>query len=305
MLELKNISKVYKQKGVSVTALNNINIKFADTGLVFLLGKSGSGKSSLLNIIGNLDKQTSGEILLDGNNVSKFKGRTLDSYLNSYIGFIFQDYNLIDEYNVYKNIDIALSLQRKKKNKENINKILEIVGLTGLGNRKTNELSGGQKRRAAIAGVLAMKPKVLVLDEPTAAMDTSTRQHFWKIIQNLKEKGVTIFYSSHYIEEVEHTAERILVLHRGKLLRDTTPFAMREAEHEKQLTLSKIFLPIVEKLSDINNIEVKNDTVTFMTKEIDSVWQKLQKQGCQITDIEIQNKSLLNTLFEQTEEMEK
>ncbi|EQC70251.1 ABC transporter [Streptococcus sp. HSISB1] len=169
----------------------------------------------------------------------------------------------------------------------------------------TEKLSGGQKRLLQFVLCLISQPKILFLDEPTAAMDTSTRQHFWKIIQSLKEKGVTIFYSSHYIEEVEHTAERILVLHRGKLLRDTTPFAMREAEHEKQLTLSKIFLPIVEKLSDINNIEVKNDTVTFMTKEIDSVWQKLQEQGCQITDIEIQNKSLLNTLFEQTEEMEK
>ena len=136
-------------------------------------------------------------------------------------------------------------------------------------------------------------------------MDTSTRQHFWQIIQSLKAKGVTIFYSSHYIEEVEHTAERILVLHHGKLLRDTTPFAMREAEHEKQLTLPKNFLSIVEKLPHIDNIELKNDTVTFMTKEIDSVWQKLQEQGCEIADIEIQNKTLLNTLFDQTQEDEK
>ena len=104
---------------------------------------------------------------------------------------------------------------------------------------------------------------------------------------------------------MKNTAERILVLHQGRLISDTTPFAMREAEHEKQLTLPKTFLPIVEKLSYINNIELKNDTVTFMTKEIDNVWQDLQEQGCQISDIEIQNKSLLNTLFEQIEEIEK
>ena len=169
----------------------------------------------------------------------------------------------------------------------------------------TEKLSGGQKRLLAFALCLISQPKILFLDEPTAAMDTSTRQHFWQIIQSLKAKGVTIFYSSHYIEEVEHTAERILVLHHGKLLRDTTPFAMREAEHEKQLTLPKTFLPIVEKLPHIDNIELKNDTVTFMTKEIDSVWQKLQEQGCQIADIEIQNKTLLNTLFDQTQEDEK
>ena len=121
-----------------------------------------------------------------------------------------------------------------------------------------------------------------------------------------ESKGVTIFYSSHYIEEVEHTAERILVLHHGKLLRDTTPFAMREAEHEKQLTLpKKLFADSGKNYQHIDNIELKNDTVTFMTKEIDSVWQKLQEQGCQIADIEIQNKTLLNTLFDQTQEDEK
>ena len=163
----------------------------------------------------------------------------------------------------------------------------------------------GLLRRLNIACGIAHKPKLIFLDEPTAGMDTSTRQHFWRIIQSLKDKGVTIIYSSHYIEELEHTAERILVLHQGRLISDTTPFAMREAEHEKQLTLPKTFLPIVEKLSYINNVELKNDTVTFMTKEIDNVWQDLQEQGCQISDIEIQNKSLLNTLFEQIEEIEK
>ena len=100
-------------------------------------------------------------------------------------------------------------------------------------------------------------------------------------------------------------AERILVLHHGKLLRDTTPFAMREAEHEKQVTLPKTFLSFVNGLANGYRIKVKNDSVTFMTKEIDSVWQKLQKHGCQISDIEIQNKTLLNTLFDQTQENEK
>lgn len=169
----------------------------------------------------------------------------------------------------------------------------------------TEKLSGGQRRLLAFTLCLIAQPKILFLDEPTAGMDTSTRQHFWRIIQSLKDKGVTIIYSSHYIEELEHTAERILVLHQDRLISDTTPFAMREAEHEKQLTLPKTFLPIVEKLSYINNIELKNDTVTFMTKEIDNVWQDLQEQGCQISDIEIQNNSLLNTLFEQIEEIEK
>lgn len=170
----------------------------------------------------------------------------------------------------------------------------------------TEKLSGGQRRLLAFTLCLIAQPKILFLDEPTAGMDTSTRQHFWRIIQSLKDKGVTIIYSSHYIEELEHTAERILVLHQGRLISDTTPFAMREAEHEKQLDLTKnIFSQLWKNYTYINNIELKNDTVTFMTKEIDNVWQDLQEQGCQISDIEIQNKSLLNTLFEQIEEIEK
>lgn len=222
MLELKNISKVYKQKGASVNALNNINIKFADTGLVFLLGKSGSGKSSLLNIIGNLDKQTSGEILLDGNNVSKFKGRKLDSYLNSYIGFIFQDYNLIDEYNVYKNIDIALSLQRKKKNKENINKILEIVGLTGLGNRKTNELSGGQKQRVAIARALSKDSKIILADEPTGNLDTETSHQIMSLLKQISKEKLVIVVT-HDIDLARNFADRIIQIQDGVIYNDTAP----------------------------------------------------------------------------------
>ena len=146
---------------------------------------------------------------------------------------------------------------------------------------------------------------MLFLDEPTAGMDTSTRQRFWQIVQSLKAKGITIIYSSHYIEEVEHTAERILVLHQGKLLRDTTPFAMRTSEQEKQVTLSKDFLEAVEGLDGIYDLEVKNDMVSFMTKSIDTIWQELQEQGCRISDIEVQNKTLLNTLFDNTREEDK
>ncbi|GEB09843.1 multidrug ABC transporter ATP-binding protein [Streptococcus equinus] len=292
MITVENVSKTIKGK----TILSNISFEIATGDCLALIGPNGAGKTTLMScLLGDL-KISKGSILL--NNLSP-----RNRHLKEMIAVLPQENVLPQKLKVCELIDFFKSVAATPLSDREINQMLLFSDEQK--EQLTEKLSGGQKRLLQFILCLISQPKILFLDEPTAAMDTSTRQHFWKIIQSLKEKGVTIFYSSHYIEEVEHTAERILVLHRGKLLRDTTPFAMREAEHEKQLTLSKIFLPIVEKLSDINNIEVKNDTVTFMTKEIDSVWQKLQEQGCQITDIEIQNKSLLNTLFEQTEEMEK
>ncbi|QMS96851.1 ABC transporter ATP-binding protein [Streptococcus equinus] len=292
MITVENVSKTIKGK----TILSNISFEIATGDCLALIGPNGAGKTTLMScLLGDL-KISKGSILL--NNLSP-----RNRHLKEMIAVLPQENVLPQKLKVCELIDFFKSVAATPLSDREINQMLLFSDEQK--EQLTEKLSGGQKRLLQFILCLISQPKILFLDEPTAAMDTSTRQHFWKIIQNLKEKGVTIFYSSHYIEEVEHTAERILVLHRGKLLRDSTPFAMREAEHEKQLTLSKRFLPIVEKLSDINNIEVKNDTVTFMTKEIDSVWQKLQEQGCQITDIEIQNKSLLNTLFEQTEEMEK
>ena len=133
-------------------------------------------------------------------------------------------------------------------------------------------------------------------------MDTSTRQRFWEIVNDLKRAGTTILYSSHYIEEVEHTADRILVLHQGKLIRDTTPYAMRHEEKEKQVTLPSSFVGIVHGLPDIYEITEKRDVISFMTKDIEKVWQSLEEAGCGISDIEIQNKTLLDSLFDSTRE---
>jgi ABC-2 type transport system ATP-binding protein len=171
-------------------------------------------------------------------------------------------------------------------------------------NQLAGKLSGGQKRLLAFVICLIGKPKLLFLDEPTAGMDTSTRQRFWEIVHDLKEKGVTIFYTSHYIEEVEHTAERILVLHQGRLLRDTTPFAMRSEEQEKEVTLPIAFAVVVEDLDAIDNISYKQDTVSFKTRAIEQVWANLQEAGCRISDLEVQNKTLLNSLFDKTREKE-
>lgn len=292
MITVENISKTIKGKAI----LQDISFEVADGDCVALIGPNGAGKTTLMScLLGDL-KISKGKIVING--LAPNSQRLKDS-----VAVLPQENRLPEKLRVSELIAFFKAISKTPLTDKEIDYILQFSKEQK--NQLTEKLSGGQKRLLAFTLCLISQPKILFLDEPTAAMDTSTRQHFWKIIQSLKEKGVTIFYSSHYIEEVEHTAERILVLHHGKLLRDTTPFAMREAEHEKQVTLPKTFLSFVNGLANGHRIKVKNDSVTFMTKEIDSVWQKLQKQGCQISDIEIQNKTLLNTLFDQTQENEK
>ena len=155
MLEAVNLSKIYKpKKGVPVKALDNINLKLPETGMVFLHGKSGSGKSTMLNVLGGLDKYNEGEIIIKGVSSKKFSQADFDSYRNTYVGFIFQEYNLLEDFTVGANIGLALELQGLKATDEKINSILEQVDMAGYGNRRPNELSGGQMQRVAIARAL-------------------------------------------------------------------------------------------------------------------------------------------------------
>ena len=160
-----------------------------------------------------------------------------------------------------------------------------------------SKLSGGQKRLLSFIITLIGRPKLIFLDEPTAGMDTSTRIRFWEIVNNLKNKGLTIIYSSHYIEEVEHTADRILVLNKGKLVRDTTPHAMRAEEIEKYFTLPIKYLDLLKDSDIINNLEIKTDNINFLTKKPDEIWYMLQQAGCTFKEIEIQNRTLLDSIF--------
>jgi ABC-type lipoprotein export system ATPase subunit len=140
MLKVKNLSRAYKVKsGSDVYALNNVSLEFPKTGMVFILGKSGSGKSTLLNVLGGLDKYTAGELFVKGKSTSDFKQADFDSYRNTMVGFIFQEYNVLQEFNVAQNIGLSLELQGHKATNERINEILAMVGLTGYASRKPNE----------------------------------------------------------------------------------------------------------------------------------------------------------------------
>ncbi len=220
MLEARNLCKIYKPKrGVAVKALDNVSLKFPDKGMVFLLGKSGSGKSTLLNLLGGLDKYNSGDIIIKGVSSKDFKQKHFDSYRNTYVGFIFQEYNILEEFSVGANIGLALELQGKKATDVEINRILKEVDLEGYGNRKPNELSGGQKQRVAIARALVKNPEIIMADEPTGALDSKTGRQVFDTLKKLSKDKLVIIVS-HDREFSENYADRIIELADGKVISD-------------------------------------------------------------------------------------
>lgn len=222
MLEIKNLTKIYKPKKADpVTALSNINLTFNSTGLVFLLGKSGSGKSTLLNVLGGLDKFDSGEIIIDGRSSKTFKEKDFDSYRNTYLGFIFQEYNILPDFTVEKNIEFALELQGKKSDKKSVEDLLEQVDLKGYGKRKPNQLSGGQKQRIAIARALIKNPRIIMADEPTWALDSNTGKQVLDTLKKLSKEKLVIVVS-HDREFAEVYGDRIIELKDGSVISDTT-----------------------------------------------------------------------------------
>lgn len=188
MLKIKNISKVYESsRNEKVQALNNINLDLNNNGFVSILGKSGSGKSTLLNLIGTLDNSDSGEIIVNNKSITKYTNSEKDYYRNTYLGFIFQDYNLLDNLTVKQNLAIGLELQGEESRliEQKISKILKDVGLENYEKRYPNELSGGQKQRVAIARALVKKNKIILCDEPTGNLDSSTSKEILTLLKEI------------------------------------------------------------------------------------------------------------------------
>lgn len=237
MLETKDLVKIYKpKKGVPVKALDGVSLKFPDKGMVFLLGKSGSGKSTLLNVLGGLDSYNGGEIIIKGVSSKNFKQQHFDSYRNTYVGFIFQEYNVLDEFSVGANIALAIELQNRKASDEEINDILKQVDLEGFGSRKPNELSGGQKQRVAIARALVKKPQIIMADEPTGALDSNTGRQVFDTLKKLSETKLVIVVS-HDREFAEQYADRIIELSDGKVISDVELDSAHTVETEAPAAL--------------------------------------------------------------------
>ncbi|HEM5074060.1 TPA: ABC transporter ATP-binding protein [Streptococcus suis] len=288
MIEVRALDKVIKGR----TILSDISFEIKSGECVALIGPNGAGKTTLMSCLLGDKKATKGQVLLDGLAPQAQSNKEKVAVLP-------QENAIPTDLKVKELLHFFQAIYKDSLTDVEIDSLLRFSPEQK--NQLAGKLSGGQKRLLAFVICLIGKPKLLFLDEPTAGMDTSTRQRFWEIVHELKDQGVTIFYTSHYIEEVEHTAERILVLHQGRLLRDTTPFAMRSEEQEKEVTLPIAFAAVVESLAEIS---YKQDTVSFKTRAIEQVWASLQEAGCRISDLEVQNKTLLNSLFDKTREEE-
>ncbi len=257
MLSVRNLVKTYKtKKADTVVALNNVSIDFPETGLVFLLGKSGSGKSTLLNAIGGLDTFDSGEIIIKGKSSKDFSQSDFDSYRNTFIGFIFQEYNILENFSVYKNLALALELQGKHPDKTEINRLLEQVEMTQYAKRKPNQLSGGQKQRVAIARALVKNPEIIMADEPTGALDSNTGKQVMDTLKELSKTKLVIIVS-HDREFAEIYGDRMIELKDGKILHDVTKKEIEAQETASGIKIIDDSIVYIKKGQEVSERDMK------------------------------------------------
>lgn len=219
MINITGLTKVYKTKGRGLCrALNGIDLVLPDNGLTFILGKSGSGKSTLLNLIGGLDGVTEGKIEVNGNKISSLGERDCCRYRNSQVGFIFQDYHLIDELTVYENVALSLSLRRIDAS-TSVKDALRRVGLEDCEGRYPSELSGGERQRVAIARAIVKRPCIILADEPTGNLDTATATAITELLKELSRDCLTVIVS-HNRNDALRYADRIVELSAGRIVSD-------------------------------------------------------------------------------------
>ena len=229
MLQLKDIKKIYTVAGIEVPALNGVNLGFKKNEFVSILGASGSGKTTILNIIGGLDRYSSGDLLVNHKSTKAFSDNDWDAYRNATIGFVFQSYNLISHLTVLDNVEMALRLSgvSTKERKERATKVLIEVGLVDHLHKRPNQLSGGQMQRVAIARALVNNPKILLADEPTGALDSKTSVQIMKLIQEISKDRLVIMVT-HNAEIANQFSDRIVRLVDGYVVEDTRPVQTNE-----------------------------------------------------------------------------
>lgn len=237
MIELCKVTKTYKSKSGNTPALQGISVKFAETGLNFILGKSGCGKSTLLNLIGGLDRPTSGTIRIAGQESTSFSESEMDAFRNTSVGFVFQEYNLMENHTVGFNINLALELNGEKADGQRVDAILRKLQLVDedgetFYNRYVNELSGGQKQRVAIARALIKNPNIILADEPTGALDSETGRDIYRLLKDISKDRLVIVVT-HDRKGAEEFGDRIIELSDGQIVSDTAQSVAEEA-HKKQ-----------------------------------------------------------------------
>ncbi|MDR0426460.1 MAG: ABC transporter ATP-binding protein/permease [Clostridiales bacterium] len=225
LIELKNINKTYMTKtGVTFRALSNVSTTFEDAGMVFILGKSGSGKSTLLNILGALDTYDSGEMWAGGHMTKRLSGKTLDYYRNTTVGFIFQEFNLIDSLTAAENVRLALDVKggaesKGQSGKRRVQDMLDRLGIGDKAGTKARELSGGQRQRVSIARALIKDPQVILADEPTGSLDSVTGEEIFAILKEIAKTKLVIVVTHDTLTAAKH-GDRIIEMKNGEIFRD-------------------------------------------------------------------------------------
>lgn len=278
MLEIRNIVKNYETGSETVHALKGVSIAFRESELVSILGQSGCGKTTLLNIIGGLDQYTSGDLIINGQSTKQYKSADWDIYRNHSVGFIFQSYNLIPHQSVLSNVELALTLSgvSKAERRRRAKEALEKVGLGNQLNKRPNQMSGGQMQRVAIARALVNDPDILLADEPTGALDSETSIQIMELVKEIAKDRLVIMVT-HNPELAEKYSTRIVKLLDGQIVGDSDPFdpakepahsEVRKTEVTKGQKTSMSFLTALS-LSK-NNLMTKKGR-TFLTSFAGSI----------------------------------
>jgi len=218
LVELKNVTRTYHLGDETLNALDAVNLNINAGEFIAITGPSGSGKSTLANIIGGLDRPTSGSVVVDGNDLSHVRDAKLSSYRNHHMGFVFQSFNLQGTQTALENVMLPLIFERMKP-KERKARATECLQAVGLGDRlkhKPSQLSGGQRQRVAVARALAVKPQIILADEPTGNLDSKRGEEIIKLLKDLNKDGITLIIITHDMT-VARQAHRIVEIHDGKL----------------------------------------------------------------------------------------
>ena len=236
MLELKNISRIYRVDDVETRALDDVSASFRRSEFVSVLGPSGSGKTTLLNLIGGLDHYDDGDIVIDGVSTKDYSNRDWDAYRNHRIGFIFQNYNLINHQSVLDNVELALTLSgiSGAKKRELAKEALERVGLGQHLNKRPSQLSGGQMQRVAIARAIVNNPDIILADEPTGALDSKTSIQIMDLLKEVAKDKLVIMVT-HNPKLAKDYSSRIINVEDGKIVSDTKPYKAGACEWSRAI----------------------------------------------------------------------
>lgn len=222
MISINDVTKVYEGSDYKTVALDNVNLTIEEGDFLAVMGPSGSGKTTFLNIIGCMDSPTTGQYLLNGEDVSNYSSARLTEIRKNHIGFVFQNFALLPDYTIYENIEVPLLAKniRRRERKARMEECMELLGIQGLGNKLPSQLSGGQQQRVAIARVLVANNPIILADEPTGALDQQTGRELMDIFSSLNERGKTIIVITHD-KNVALYAKRIIQIIDGKIHEDT------------------------------------------------------------------------------------